>query len=344
MLVKIAAFTSIIQLNLFEMMKLYFFMLPDLLFYTLPITFFISAVMTVSKLSFDYEMIVIFSLGVKPSKIVLFFTKLALVQSLLLILIFFVITPHTNNLSKNFIINKKTEAKFNIKASEYGHKFGNWLIFVSGSADKKDSKAEEDGKFENVILFNQTEEDETLIIAKSADVITKEDVLKLELTQGKGFTYSAESLSQMKFRRMRINDTSDADTEKYKNTWQFWFGDKEEQKAYAPGNKKDYTTEDKYYYTQYQHRYEVKLQKIATLSLISLFPLVSVLFILSIGVINARHQKGFTYLFIFLIVLVYYVAVFTLSKVLGLYTVALLVPATLAISAFIYNKKIAKRY
>ena len=50
MLVKIAAFTSVIQLSFFEMVKLYLFMLPELLFYTLPVTFFISAVMTVSKL------------------------------------------------------------------------------------------------------------------------------------------------------------------------------------------------------------------------------------------------------------------------------------------------------
>ena len=104
MLVKIAAFTSIIKLNLFEMVKLYLFMLPDLLFFTLPITFFISAVMTVAKLSFDYEMIVIFSLGVKPSNILAFFTKLALIQTLILIILFFIISPHTKNLYKNFTI------------------------------------------------------------------------------------------------------------------------------------------------------------------------------------------------------------------------------------------------
>ena len=103
MLVKIAAFTSIIQLNLFDMIKLYMFMLPDLLFYTLPVTFFIAAVMTVAKLSFDYEMIVIFSLGVRPSDVLLFFAKLALIQTLILIFVFFVISPHTKNLYTNFL-------------------------------------------------------------------------------------------------------------------------------------------------------------------------------------------------------------------------------------------------
>ena len=309
MLVKIAAFTSVIQLSFFEMVKLYLFMLPELLFYTLPVTFFISAVMTVSKLSFDYEMIVIFSLGVSPSTLLRFFAKLAFYQTGILILMFFVLVPHTKNLSKNFLKVKMSEAKFNIQASEYGHKFGDWLIFVG--------KDHGEGHFSDIILFNQKDNEETLVVAKEADVVSKEGVLKLQLDTGKSFKYSKDSLSQMSYRKMFINDTSIADTNEYKNTLQYWLNpDKRE-----------------------------KMTKKFTINmLVALFPLLSVLLIPTIGIVNARHQKGFTYGYIFMAVIAYYGSTFALAKPMGLYTIALIFVLSLVIASYLYYQKVLKRY
>jgi lipopolysaccharide export system permease protein len=309
MLIKIAAFTSVIQLSLLEMVKLYLFLLPELLFYTLPITFFISAVMTVAKLSFDYEMIVIFSLGVRPLSIVRFFGKLALYQSALLIVIFFILTPHTVNLYKNFLKVKTTEAKFNIEASEYGHKFGDWLIFVG--------QDHEDGHYSDVILFNQQKTEETLIVAKKADVISQKGVLKLQLEQGKGFKYTQDTLSQMSYRTMFINDTSIADTDEYKNTYQYWTN---------PDSREKMT------------------RKFTINMLVSLFPLLSVLLVPAIGIINARHQKGYTYAYIFVTILIYYVATFTIQKVMTFYTIPIVAFATLLSVSYLYYHKVAKRY
>jgi len=309
MLVKIAAFTSVIQLSLFEMVKLYLFMLPDLLFYTLPVTFFIAAVMTVAKLSFDYEMIVIFSLGVKPSNVLMFFTKLAFIQSLILIILFFIVSPHTKNLYKNFIKVKKTEAKFNIEASEYGHKFGDWLIFVGENNDE--------GKFSDLILFNQQAEEETLILAKQADIVTKTGVLKLQLEQGKGFNYTKESLSQMSYRKMYINDTTVADTDEYRDTLQYWLN---------PDKREKMT------------------RKFTINTLVALFPLLSVFLIPTIGIINARHQKGYTYAYIFTAILLYYGLTFTMAKPVGLYTIAIISFATLLSVTYLYYQKVVKRY
>jgi len=309
MLVKIAAFTSVIQLDLVEMVKLYLFMLPELLFFTLPVTFFISAVMTVAKLSFDYEMIVIFSLGVKPAHVTKFFFKLALMQSLLLFLLFFIIAPHTKNLYKNFLQVKKTEAKFNIEASEYGHKFGDWLIFVGASS--------KEGAFQDVIMFNQQDDEETLILAKDADVVTKKGVLKLELGRGKGFTYTKDSLSQMTYRKMYINDTTVADTDEYKDTFQYWLNlDKREKMT----------------------------RKFTINTLVALFPLLTLLLVPTIGIINARHQKGYTYAYIFAAVILYYAVTFLLARPLGLYTIALVSFTTLLSVWYLYYQKVLKRY
>jgi len=327
MLVKIAAYTAFIKLTLFEMIKLYLFLLPELMFYTLPVTFFIAAVMTIAKLSNDYEMLVIFSLGVKPMNLVLFFLKLAVLQSVLLFMLFFIVSPHTKNLQRNFMNKKRSEAKFNIEASEYGHKFGDWMIFV-GKSDHEDS-------YGNVILFNQKDKEETLIVAEKANVISVANALKLELHQGKGFTYSTESLSQMKFRTMRINDVTDMDKEEYKDTFDYWFGDWKLRNMYEEGTNK---------YRYYQNDLTSKLRKLSNQLLITLFPMLTVLFILSIGVINARHQKGFTYVYIFTVVIVYYASTFVLGKPLGLYSLAVVGFATLLISSLLYNYKIAKRY
>jgi len=328
LLVKIAAYTAYIQLTLLEMAKLYIFLLPELLFYTLPVVFFISAVMTIAKLSFDYEMLVIFSLGIKPATLIKFFTKLAFYQSLLLFVLFFLVSPHTKMLSFNFMDKKRSEAKFNIEASEYGHKFGDWMIFVGESK-------EEEGSYGNVILFNQNKEDETLLIADSADVISVANTLKLELHRGKGFTYSPESLSQMKFRQMHINDTSNTDAKQYQNPLEFWFGDLDAMKTYK---------KDSYEYKDHEDDFNKKMIKLSTQILITLFPLASIFLILSIGVINARHQKSFTYLYIFMAVIAYYASTFVVSKALGLYAIAIILSVTLALTTFIHKQKISRRY
>lgn len=309
MLVKIAAITAVIQLTLLEMVQLYLFMLPELLFYTLPITFFISAVMTVAKLSFDYEMIVIFSLGVKPSNVLKFFAKLALLQSLILLFIFFVLVPHTTNLYKNFIKVKTNEAKFNIEASEYGHKFGEWLIFVGKDSD--------DGSFSDVILFNQQSEEETLVLADHADIVTLNGALKLQLHKGKGFNYSKDSLSQMSYAKMYINDTSAANTDEYRSTLQFWLN---------PDARAKMT------------------RKFTINFLVALFPLLSIFLVPAIGIVNVRHQKSYTYAYIFIAVLLYYGATFVLAERLGLYTIAIVSFSTLITVIYLYRQKIVKRY
>jgi len=327
MLIKIAAFTSVIQLNLYEMVELYLFMLPDLLFYTLPVTFFIAAVLTISKLSFDNEIIIIFSLGINPSGILKFFAKLALFQTILLFILFFILEPHTNNLSKNFINVKKSEAKFNIQASEYGHKFGDWLIFVG-----EDSP---DGKFNDVILFNQKSEEETMILAKQADVVNEAGVLKLRLDVGKGFNYTEDTLSEMSYRKMYINDTTDATPGEYQNSFQYWFYEYDMQKTVPVASAQ---------YENYQKGVDKKRKKFTTGMLISLFPLLTIFLIPTIGIINARHQKSYAYAYIFVAILIYYGSTFALAKPVGLPTIALISIATLASVTYLYKQKVVKRY
>ncbi|MEJ2373416.1 MAG: LptF/LptG family permease, partial [Sulfurimonas sp.] len=184
------------------------FVLPDILFYTLPISFFVAAVLSIFKLSNDNEIVVLFALGIKPSFLVKTLFTPALLLSILLFIDYFMLYPHTNNLSDNFIDQKKSEAKFNLSASEFGNNFGPWLLYI-GKEDK------EKKRYEDVFLFNKENDEEVLISAKQADLINTGGVLKLELTSGEGYSYSKEKFTQVNFDQMTIFDTLKASLKEY---------------------------------------------------------------------------------------------------------------------------------
>lgn len=56
-------------MNVVELFTLYLYSVPNILFYTLPISFFIALVIALGKLSSEYELIVITSFGLNPTKI-----------------------------------------------------------------------------------------------------------------------------------------------------------------------------------------------------------------------------------------------------------------------------------
>ena len=213
-LIKLATYTAVIQLTLFEMFKLYLFVLPEVLFYTLPVTFFIAATLTLSKLSNDNEMIVVFALGIKPNFLLKTLLKPAILLTFLLSFDFFILFPHATVLSSNFISYKKSEAKFNIKASEFGNNFGNWLLYVG--------KNNSDGSFGDVFLFNKEKEDEILISAQNAQVLNQDGILKLQLHHGEGYSYSSDSISQIDYKTMIINDMMTTDLTTYRKPLDYW--------------------------------------------------------------------------------------------------------------------------
>ena len=308
-LIKLATYTAIIQLSVWEMAKLYIFTVPELLFYTLPITFFVSAALTIFRLSNDNELIVLFALGIHPKFILKTLFKPALLLSLLLIFTFFVLFPHTKTLSRNFVSYKKSEAKFNLAASEFGHKFGNWLLYL-GSKNN-------DETYSDIFLFNKNAEEEVLIGAKQANIINDSGILRLKLTDGEGYSYSKEKFSQIDFDTMFINDTLTSSIVPYKTTISYW---------------KEPAGRDK------------KIPMFITNSLLSLFPIFSLFLVLSISVVHARHQKSKIYLYLFLGILIYYGLTLSLHKTLLFYTIPAVSFVWLLTTYLIYKKIILSRF
>ena len=142
--IKITTLTAVIQMNFLELGTLYVYLLPRTLIYTLPVTFFIALCITLFNLSRENETIVLFTLGYNPKKIAQFFMSFASLLSFILVLDLLVLIPISKQLNTNFIEYKKAEAKFNIKASEFGQKFSDWFVYIESSNTEK--------KYEGVTL------------------------------------------------------------------------------------------------------------------------------------------------------------------------------------------------
>jgi len=310
-MIKLAAYTAYIQLTFFEMFKLYSFVLPELLFYTLPITFFIAASLALFRLSTDNEMVIIFSLGIKPNYLIKVLLVPALLLSSLLFFNFFFLFPHAKTLSINFMKHKKSEAKFNLSASEFGHKFGSWLLYIG--------KANDDKTFGDVVLFHKDKEEEIIIGAKRATVENSAGLLRLELEKGKGYSYTKDSLTQMQFETLYINNIMTTDTRPYLSAYDYWFNNE-------------------------PHLQKIHTKKFISDVLLALFPLLSLFMVLAIGVAHVRHQKAYIYLFLFASIIFYYGTSLGLVGKLGYYTLPVVILSWLALSYPYYRYKIVKRF
>ncbi|MFA6760669.1 MAG: LptF/LptG family permease [Sulfuricurvum sp.] len=307
-LIKLATYTAVIQLNILEMLKLFLFMLPELLFYTLSISYFVAIALAIYKLSSDSETIVFFSFGVSPSHILKVLFRPSLLLSFILLFDFAVILPHAKTLSSSFLAQKKSEAKLNLGASEFGHKFGDWLLYIG-----KDNK---DGTYNEVLLFNKNKDEEILIESNSAEIQNDGNALRLKLNDGEGYSYSREKFSQIDFTSMYINDISEYKGDKYKTPLEYWLKDSSKTKK--------------------------KMLTINTI--LSLFPLLSLLIALSISILHSRAQKPMIYLFMFLTIVIYNALAVGLQLTISYYAIIAHIAIWLAGSYFIYKRSVLSRF
>lgn len=307
-IIKLATYTAVIKLTLGEMAQLYLFVLPDLFFFTLPIAFIVSAALSLYRLSNDSELLVAFSLGISPLYLLRILIKPAALLTLILLIDFLLIAPYVNIISGNFVKNKKDEAQFNITASEFGHTFGDWMLFINKS----------DGhRFEEIVLFNNAIKDSILIHAGSAELENHDGLLQLKLSNGNSFAYNNELLKQISFEKAYINDVMQTRVEEYKNIIDYWTNDVHSQR---------------------------KKQQLITYTLLSLFPILSLFFVLSVGIVHARHQKRWIYLWLFLAIVVYYTLSSVLHPLIGFHTIWSVAAGWLMVTYLIYHRSIRSRF
>jgi lipopolysaccharide export system permease protein len=193
-LLKISNVTAVLKIDIFEFIYLYFLSLPQILFFTLPLTFFITSALSLAKLSENSELIVILSLGVTPRKILKPFLLISLFISFVLLFITVISVPSSNILYRDFLINKKNESAFNFSASSAAQKFGDWNIFVE---EKKD-----DGSYSNSVLYNT--KNEVLIISESSKIIEDTEYFRFSVFNGMLYKIN-DKFNELQFKQLDIN-------------------------------------------------------------------------------------------------------------------------------------------
>lgn len=308
-LVKIAALTSVITMNVLELLRLYMYVIPTIVFYTLPISFFISLVITLGKLSSEYELIVITSFGLNPLKVLSIFLPITFILSLALLFISVGLIPKAKFLNERFLDQKQKEANFNIRASEFGQKFGDWLIYIDGKKDKT---------YEEVKLFKTENNKDQFIISKSAKLVNEQGELSFKLYEGKSFFIDREELNQINYAQLDINDSVNKNKQNiFTDSYTFW---------------KQSIAED----------YQV--DKFSFYILTSLFPLISLFLVVAFGYYNPRYEKNKAVSYAMVSVVVFYIFMEILTENLLLHSLYIVPVFWTMLTYFVYSKMVKQQY
>ena len=308
-LVKIAALTSIITMDIFELLRLYMYVIPTIVFYTLPISFFVSLVITLAKLSSEYELIVITSFGLNPLKILKIFLPITFILSLSLLFISVGLIPKAKFLNERFLEKKQKEANFNIKASEFGQKFGDWLIYI----DEKNDKT-----YKEVKLFKTEKNKDQFVISESAKLENENGELSFNLYDGKSFIIDQEELNQIDFKRLDINDSINK------------------------GN--EYIFSDSLAYWEHEIKTSSQLDKFSFYILTSLFPLISLFLVVVFGYFNPRYEKNKAVSYSLVSVVSFYIFMELVTENLLLHSLYIVPLGWVFATYLIYVKTVKKQY
>lgn len=278
-LVKISILTAKIQITFPELLQLFAYSIPTILFHTLPISFIASVATTFQRLSVDNELVALFSLGVSSGKIMYPLIVIASLFSTLLAVISFATMPQTNQLYNAFKDSKKAEMRFNIIPEEFGQKFGRYYIYIAD---------ENEGKFKNTVIYYQDDNHtDQIISAKSGKMLNKNSVFSLVLFDGKGYTFDKDVVRETTYRKLQTYDTLGRSASNLHGVGSYW------QQSMTDDQRK---------------------RKMLFYAFISLIPLLSLYMIASFSIINPRYQKGHLFIVIGSITGLFYFIASSLDK------------------------------
>ena len=258
-IIKISALTASIKINFIEMMQLFSYNLPSILFYTLPVSFLVAIVITLLRLSNDNELMALFALGTKAKSIMYRFFFISFLFSVILLILSLGLMPKTKQQFKSFKHEKATQAQVNINPSKLGQKFGNLFVYV---------KSKNQNTLYDIVIYNKDKKhSDQLFIAKSATITNNNALITLTLNNGSGYTFSEDNLKEIHYEQMQVFQNLNSDEFTYNNIIEYWT-------ALSLGSKKG---------------------KILFFIYISLIPMIALYIIASFSIINPRYQKNYAY-------------------------------------------------
>jgi lipopolysaccharide export system permease protein len=259
-------------MDLGEMARLFGYFVPILFFYTLPIAFFAALAITMRRLSEDYETTALFSFGLSPAQLLARFLPLSLAVTLLLLLLSLGLVPLTKQLSKSFLAYKRMHAAISIKPSQYGQKFGDWMVYLESRDDNRNLK--------NIILYSPSMEGaEEMLFAQNGHFFNRQGVMGLQLRNGHVYRIGERTIDSVRFDEMTLYHTTPVKPFNYQRLADYWR----------------------------RAENDAKRRKDLMLFIgVSLFPLLTLSYALLIGIRHTRYQSGWLYPSILGVTLVYY--------------------------------------
>lgn len=306
-LVRIAALSSQIQITFGELLQLYSYSIPEIFFYTLPLSFIASLANVLIKLSQDNELIALYSLGLKSKKILRSLLILGLLFTLLLASISLLAMPLSKQFYKSFKEEKKNDAKLNIVAGKLGQKFGNYYIYV---------KEKKDNVFHDIVIYNRTKkENEQFFSSQTGQLKRHQDITSLLLNEGYGYTYSEVKLQQAQYKTMEVFDSAQKTGFKFEDIRVYWSNLKNDLGL---------------------------MKKILFFIFISFIPLLSVYLVAAFTMINPRYQKNHSFIVIFVTTLFLYLVASSLQKWGTPLALIISIACIAALGQWLFAKRVAR--
>ena len=308
-LVKISSLTTKIQITFGELITLFAYSVPEIIFFTLPLSFIAALANVLMKLSQDNELIALYALGLKADKVLRGLLLLSVLFSLLLLSLSFLAMP----LSKQFYISfkefKKSEAKLNIVSGELGQKFGDYYIYV---------KEKKNDMFHDIVIYNRTNKNEEQFFSSQSGKLNKaEGTTSLLLNDGYGYTYTKAKLQQAKYKSLEVYDTSKKKGFQFETIITYW--------------------------SKVTENARLKRKSLFYI-FVSFMPLLSVYFVASFTMINPRYQANRSFIVIFATIFLLYMLASFLQKG-GNYTISFFtIIAVYFLGKRLFRRRVAKYF
>lgn len=307
-IIKISSLTASIEINFVEMMQLFSYNLPNILFYTLPISFLITVMTTLLRLSNDNELMALFALGIKAKSLMYRFLFISVLFSILLFILSLALIPKTEQQFRAFKQQKSTQAQVNINPSKLGQKFGDLFVYV---------KRKEGDTLQNVVIYNKDKEiGDQLFIAKEANIQNQDSIVTLTLNDGSGYTFSKDRLKEINYEKMQLFQNLNAEAFTYNSIINYWL---------------KLSTHPK------------KKRNILFFIYISLIPIMALYIVASFAIVNPRYQKNYAYPILGLTIVGLYV-VATLLNQQGTFTLLIVAIALTSLFSLWLFRRYVTRY
>ena len=308
-LVRIAALTSKIQIDFGELLLLYSYSIPEIVFYTLPLSFIAALANVLVNLSQGNELIALYALGLKSKKILSGLLLIGLLFSLLLTTISLLAMPLSKQFYRAFKEEKRNDAKLNIVPGELGQKFGSYYIYV---------KDKTEDTFQNIVIYNRTDKtNEQFFSSHTGKLNRNEDVTSLLLNDGYGYTYSEIKLQQAEYKTLEIFDNAKKKGFEFKSILSYW--------QEAQLNSKI-------------------MHKLLFFIFVSLIPVLSVYLVASFTMINPRYQPNRSFTVIFVSTLFFYAIASSLQKWGTLPILGISVIVIMILGQWLFKKRVSKYF